>query len=160
MKSKTAPFIGHRDCFGLSENLLKPAIEHLLEQGVTEFLNGGMGSFDWLCARTVYELKKSSHPEIHSYLVIPYLSFSIREKKYFDDIIYPEGFEKYHFKAAIPARNRYLVEHSAYAICYVDHDWGGAAKTYQRALRQGLTIINLADPNSRPCLSNGSNLGF
>lgn len=59
--------------------------------------------------------------------------------------IYPEGFEKYHFKAAIPARNRYLVDNSAYAICYVTHDWGGAAKTYQRAVKKGLTIIKLGE---------------
>ncbi len=101
MKNKTATFIGHRDCFGISLDLVKSSIERLLEQGVTDFLNGGMGSFDWLCARAVYELKISSHPEIRNYLVIPYLSFSIREKKYFDDILYPEGFEKYHFKSAI-----------------------------------------------------------
>ena len=105
MKNKTATFIGHRDCFGISSDLVKSSIERLLEQGVTDFLNGGMGSFDWLCARAVYELKISSHPEIRNYLVIPYLSFSIREKKSFDDILYPEGFEKYHFKSAIPARN-------------------------------------------------------
>ena len=94
---------------------------------------------------SAYELKISSHPEIRNYLVIPYLSFSIREKKYFDDILYPEGFEKYHFKSAIPARNRYLVEHSAYAICYVNHSWGGAATTYRRAEKQGLTLFNLAE---------------
>lgn len=80
MKNKTATFIGHRDCFGISSDLVKSFIERLLEQGVTDFLNGGMGSFDWLCARAVYELKISSHPEIRNYLVIPYLSFSIREK--------------------------------------------------------------------------------
>lgn len=145
MKNKTATFIGHRDCFGISLDLVKSSIERLLEQGVTDFLNGGMGSFDWLCARAVYELKISRHPEIRNYLVIPYLSFSIREKKYFDDILYPEGFEKYHFKSAIPARNRYLVEHSAYAICYVNHSWGGAATTYRRAEKQGLTLFNLAE---------------
>lgn len=145
MKSKTATFIGHRDCFELSIDLIKTAVEHLIKQGVTEFLNGGMGSFDWLCARAVYELKTSCHPEIHSYLVIPYLSFSIRERKYFEDVLYPEGFEKYHFKAVIPARNRFLVDHSAYAICYVKHNWGGAATTFRRAERQGLTLINLAE---------------
>ena len=78
-------------------------------------------------------------------LVIPYLSFRIRERKYFDDILYPEGFEKYHFKAAILERNRFMVNHSSYALCYVDHDWGGAAKTYRLAVRQGLRSINLGE---------------
>ena len=62
--------------------------------------------------------------------------------------IYPEGFEKYHFKAAIPARNRYLVDNAAYALCYVTHGWGGAAQTLERAQKKGLTIINLGERNN------------
>ena len=69
------------------------------------------------------------------------------EKLIADDIIYPEGFEKYHFKAAIPARNRYLVDNAAYALCYVTHGWGGAAQTLKRAQKKGLTIINLGERN-------------
>ena len=56
-------------------------------------------------------------------------------------------FEKYHFKAAIPARNRYLVDNAAYALCYVTHGWGGAAQTLKRAQKKGLTIINLGERN-------------
>ena len=75
----------------------------------------------------------------------PSLPLSLSSSLSYHDTIYPEGFEKYHFKAAIPARNRYLVDNSAYAICYVTHDWGGAAKTYQRAVKKGLTIIKLGE---------------
>ena len=103
-----------------------------------------MGAFNWLCARQVYQAKQQ-YSEVECLLVIPYLSFLIRERKYFDDILYPEGFEKYHFKAAILERNRFMVNHSSYALCYVDHDWGGAAKTYRLAVRQGLRIINLGE---------------
>lgn len=102
------------------------------------------GAFDWLCARQVYQAKQQ-YSEVECLLVIPYLSFRIRERKYFDDILDPEGFEKYHFKAAIPERNRFMVNHSSWALCYVDHDWGGAAKTYRLAVRQGLQIINLGE---------------
>lgn len=111
---------------------------------MTDFLCGGMGQFDWMCARIVYKLK-SQYPDIHSYLVIPYLSFTILEKEYFDSIVYPEGFEKYHFKAAIPARNRYLVDNSKYALCYVTHGWGGAAQSFERAKKKELVIVNLGN---------------
>ena len=97
-----------------------------------------------MCARIVFELKKT-YPHIHNYLVIPYLTFTILDEKYFDSIIYPEGFEKYHFKSAIPARNKYLVDNSAYAICYVTHGWGGAAQTFEKAVKKGLTVINLGE---------------
>lgn len=72
-----------------------------------------------------------------------YLSFNVYDKELFDSIIYPDGFEKYNFKSAIPARNRYMVDNSGYAICFVTHSWGGAAKTYERAKKKKLKIINL-----------------
>lgn len=143
-KETTATFIGHKECYGVKSEDVRAEINKLIEAGVTDFLSGGMGSFDWMCARTVYELKKK-YPQINNYLVIPYLTFTIAEEKYFDSIIYPEGFEKYHFKAAIPARNKYLVDNATYALCYVTHDWGGAAQTYERAVKKGLTIINLGE---------------
>lgn len=150
-RETTATFIGHRDCMALEPKTVQAAVRRLASVGVTDFLCGGMGGFDWLCARTVH-LCKADAPRLQRHLVIPYLSFRIDHPEYFDSILYPEGFEKYHFKAAIPARNRYLVENSSYAICYIEHDWGGAAKTYAQALRKGLTIINvgkgLYKPNS------------
>lgn len=143
-KEQTATFIGHKECYGVSSEQVCEEIIKLIENGVTDFLSGGMGSFDWMCARIVFELKKI-YPHIHNYLVIPYLTFTILEEKYFDSIIYPEGFEKYHFKSAIPARNKYLVDNSAYAICYVTHNWGGAAQTFEKAVKKGLTVINLGE---------------
>ena len=143
----TATFIGHNDCFGITENQVKDAIREHIEKGVTDFLSGGQGGFDRLCGRCVYELKRE-YPQIKNYLVIPYLSFSVYNKDYFDLIIYPDGFEKYHYKAAIPARNRYMVDNSGYAICFVTHSWGGAAKTYERAKKKKLQIINLRGSNS------------
>ena len=110
--------------------------------GVTDFISGGQEGFDRLSARCVYELK-SKYPSIQNHLVIPYLSFHVRDKSVYDSIIYPEGFENYHFKAAIPKRNQYLVQNAAYAICYVTHSWGGAAKTYEYAKKKRIIIIDL-----------------
>ena len=143
-RETTATFIGHKECYGVNSVDVRAEIIKLIEAGVTDFMSGGMGSFDWMCARIVYDLKKI-YPQINNYLVIPYLTFTILEEKYFDSIVYPEGFEKYHFKAAIPARNKYLVDNSAYALCYVTHGWGGATQTYERAVKKGLTIINLGE---------------
>lgn len=142
MREKTATFIGHSECYGVDNAAVRSAIVALIEKGVSEFISGGMGGFDWICARAVYELKKE-YPHIRNSLVIPYLTFTIRNKELFDDVIYPDGFEKYHFKAAIPKRNRYLIDNSAYAICYVKHGWGGAAKTYEMAKKQKLEIIDV-----------------
>ena len=143
-KDRTATFIGHSECYGIDEGQVRREISKLIENGVTDFISGGMGNFDWMCARIVFDLKKK-YPQIRNYLVIPYLTFRVNNDRLYDSIIYPEGFEKYHFKAAIPARNRFLVDNSSYAICYVTHDWGGAARTFARAVKKGLTVINLGD---------------
>ena len=144
MQNKAATFIGHRECWGLKEDRVKAEIERLIINGVTEFYNGGMGDFDWMCARLVFRLKQQ-YPHIKNYLVIPYLTFRISERSYFDEVLFPEGLESCHFKAAIPKRNRFLVQQAGYALCYVKYSWGGAAQTYKFAQKQGLSLINLAE---------------
>lgn len=145
--NKSATFIGHNECYGLNMDLIYSEIIKFIEEGVTDFYSGGMGDFDRICAHIVFELKKK-YPQIHNYLVIPYLSFTVFEREYFDAIIYPEGFEKYHFKAAIPARNKYMVDNARYALCYVTHSWGGAAQTYRQAKKKGLVVVNLGSKNN------------
>ncbi len=142
----SATFIGHNKCYGISEENVKQAIIKLIELGVTDFLSGGQGGFDRMCACCVSKLKVK-YPHIRNILVIPYLSFNVFNKEIFDTILYPKDFEKYHFKAAIPARNKYMVDNSCFAICYVVHSWGGAAKTYETARKRGLRIINLGKQN-------------
>lgn len=142
LKEQTALFIGHGECYGVRREDVSTAARELIEKGVKDFLCGGMGDFDWIAAGVVYELK-AEYPDISVNLVIPYWTFNIRNKELFNAIIYPEGFEKYHFKAAILQRNRYMVKESAHAICYVTHSWGGAAKTFEYAKKQGLYLINL-----------------
>ena len=142
MVENAALFIGHSECYGISAEQVEPIIIDLINQGVYIFYSGGQGGFDRLCAGCVYRLKKK-YPQIKNYLVIPYLTFSIFDKNIFDEIIYPEGFEKYHFKAAIPARNKYMIDNASIAVCYVNHGWGGAAQTYRKATKKNLKIINL-----------------
>ena len=92
LKEKTVVFIGHSDCFGLNESALLRTLESLLEQGFCVFLNGGMGDFDWACARCLQKLRPL-YPSLHHELILPYLGFSIREPAYFDEIVFPEALE-------------------------------------------------------------------
>ena len=142
MREHTATFRGHTECLDVSQEQVRAEIINLIEKGVYIFMSGGMGRFDRLCAGVVYELKKK-YPHIRNILVIPYLSFNVYNKEIFDEIIYPYGFEKYYFKSAIPARNKYLVNNSTYAICYVKFTWGGAAQTYKYAKQQDINIIDV-----------------
>lgn len=146
MREKTCCFIGHRDCSALSPEQVRLGLEKAIGHGVTHFLCGGMGDFDWLCAEQVHALKRL-HPQIHSTLVLPYRHLHIAQPQYFDRIYFPAELQQYDYKAAIPARNRYMVHRAAYALCYVTHDWGGAAKTYRYARQRRLRILNLGVMN-------------
>ncbi len=117
-----ATFIGHKDCSVLDNNYLTGNIVSLIENVADEFYCGGMGSFDMNCAGIIYKLK-NQYKNIKSYLVIPYLSFNVINENYYDEIIFPNGFEKYYFKSAILVRNKYLVEKADICLCYINHSW-------------------------------------
>ncbi len=140
---KNAMFIGHNECYGLFYEKLEKVIIECINDGVVNFYSGGQGGFDRICAGKVKKLKKQ-YPFIKNILVIPYLTFNIFDEEIFDEIIYPEGFEKYYFKSAIIKRNKYMVEKSQIAICYINRNFGGAIKTYEYAVQKNLKIINLA----------------
>ena len=88
---------------------------------------------------------KKNYPHIKIILVIPYRDFRIFNDSLFDEIIYPfetHTFSYYTYKGNIPKRNRWAVDHSSVAICYV-YRAGGAEKTLKYAKNQKLRIIDL-----------------
>ena len=143
-KEKTAFFIGNRDCYQVKEAEIEQAIITAIENGIEFFLNGGQGYFDKTCAVIVHRLKKR-YPHIKSILVIPYRDFRIFNDSLFDEIIYPfeaHTFSYYTYKSGSPKRNRWAVDHSSVAICFVYRS-GGAEKTLEYAKKQNLKIIDL-----------------
>ena len=145
-KEKTAFFIGNRDCYQVKEAEIEQAIITAIENGIEFFLNGGQGYFDKTCAVIVHRLKKR-YPHIKSILVIPYRDFRIFNDSLFDEIIYPfeaHTFSYYTYKSGSPKRNRWAVDHSSVAICYV-YRAGGAEKALKYAKKQKLRIIDLTN---------------
>lgn len=143
-KKKTALFIGNRDCYQVKEAEIEQAIITAIENGIEVFLNGGQGYFDKTCAVIVHRLKKR-YPNIKNILVIPYRDFRIFNDSLFDEIIYPfeaHTFSYYTYKSGSPKRNRWAVDHSSVAICFVYRS-GGAEKTLEYAKKQKLKIIDL-----------------
>ena len=138
----TATFIGHARCYGLSEALVEAEIRKLIEGGVDHFLCGGKGDFDGICAKIVHDLK-AEYPNIVSELVLPYPGFQPFDPERYDCFLAPEGYETWNYKAVYEKRNRYMLEHSDVALCYVVHEWGGAAKTLRVAKRLGLPVIEM-----------------
>lgn len=102
-----------------------------------------MGEFDGFSAAAVRNLKrKYPNKEIRLTLVLPYMQQKLNEyKEYyetsFDDILIPAELAEIHYKRAIPARNRWLVDNSDYLIVMVWRDFGGAYTTLRYAQKQG-----------------------
>lgn len=154
-KSKVACFSGHRklpsDCTELKNNLERAVVE-LIEQGVVLFGNGGALGFDMLAAETFLRLKKD-YPHIKLVMVLPCppeqqsLKWSDEQKKRYYNIL--EQADKVRIlspqytNSCMLERNRHMVAHSGFLICYLRRNSGGTFYTVNCAERFGLEIIRL-----------------
>lgn len=141
-------FIGHRNAPETLRPLLDAAVErHIAEYGVTEFVAGHYGRFDYMAAAAV-RTAKTRHPDITLVLLLPYYPFPYDTEGY-DSTYYPEGMEDVPKPFAIVRANEYMIRTSDYLICY---DRGQIGKTRdfvelaRKRERKGLIHVeNLAE---------------
>ena len=119
---------------------LTEEIQTLLQTGYRKFYLGGYGDFDILAAVVLNELK-ADWPDIERLLILPYPDRKVDDSMY-DGTLYPP-LENVPKRYAILHRNKWMVENSSVMVACVDHDWGGAAKTLEHAVKKGLQIINM-----------------
>ena len=137
-------FFGHRECYRLDSQALLRAIEELISKGVDTFYVDNQGQYD----STVYSCLKqlrNEHPHIRICVVLAYLPTEKNEYDDASDTMYPEI--EGHPKFAIERRNQWMIDHSDFLLCYINHTWGGAYKFARLAKRRGKTVINLGNPN-------------
>ena len=148
MNTYRVSFIGHREIpvsRDLDERLEADIFELIRTKEYVEFYVGRNGDFDILVASIIKRVQKKLREDNNSLiLVIPYVLKDMEYyEKYYDEIIYPV--EGVHFKSAITARNRWLVENSDLLLAYVSKSEGGAATCLKYAQKQGIKIKNYAD---------------
>jgi len=141
---------GHRD----TPDSVLPRIEqaaetHYCQYGIREFVVGNRGNFDRLAARAVRTVKEK-YPDIRLTLLLAYPPASVSNAQWriWDSFVYPDGLETIPPQHAIPAANRYMVEHTDCIICYVAH--AGNTRTLLHAVHEEQLlpddqIDNLAD---------------
>ena len=113
---------------------------------------GGAWGFDMLAEETVIELK-ADYPHIRLILVLPCppdqqtLKWSADQRQRYYEILERADkvrvLSQQYTRGCMLARNRRLVDGSAYLICYLREQRGGTAYTVDYADRQGLQIIRL-----------------
>ena len=152
MKEKTCMFTGHRTLPERDEVIIKKhlekEVEKLILEGIASFLAGGALGFDTLCAETILKLKEK-YPYIQLILILPcenqtrgWIEKDIQKYQWIKSqadtvkILSP-----HYYRDCMHARNRHLVEQSAYCICYLIHSTGGTAYTVEYAAKNGVQII-------------------
>ena len=83
-------------------------------------------------------------------LVLPYPTAEYLNNEnffhdYYTDVEISHAASVAHPKSAIQIRNREMVDRADLIICYIEHEKGGAWQTVEYAIKQGKTVINLAD---------------
>ena len=119
---------------------LTDEILELLRAGYRKFYLGGYGDFDNLAAVILNELK-DAYPDMERLLILPYPDRKVDTSLY-DETLDPP-LENVPKRFAISYRNKWMTEQASIMVAYVEHDWGGAAKTLEQAVRKGLRIINI-----------------
>lgn len=157
LKTYTVSFFGHREIDNLPvvEQRLETIIRKLLrEQEYIEFLLGRNGEFDQIAASTVRRLKKNFRDDNSSLsLILPYMTAEVRDnvesfESYYDSIEVSGAASGAHFKSAMQARNREMVDRSDLVVCYIERKSGGAYQTMRYAHKQEKKIINIADEDN------------
>ena len=106
-----------------------------------------MGDFDSLFSSAVRSAKKV-YPHIKLIGVKPYFTNDINtDKDYYaalyDDIIIPDELAGIHPKAAIKARNRWMIDNSDIVLIYTVRNFGGAYEAKRFAERNGKRLIKI-----------------
>ena len=138
---------GHRNVFENISSKLDNAVEEAIAQGCEIFYTGAMGDFDSLFSSAVRSAKKV-YPHIKLIGVKPYLTNDINtDKDYYtalyDDIIIPDELAGIHPKAAIKARNRWMIDNSDIVLIYTVRNFGGAYEAKRYAERNGKRLIKI-----------------
>lgn len=144
-------FCGHSD-FVVNEKYeqkIMALFEKKIAGETVDFYLGGYGGFDDFVYRCAKKYKRKN-PNASLVFVTPYLTADyqknhlIDSKEKYDFIIYPE-IENKPKRFAITYRNRFMVDNADIVIVYIEHDWGGAYKTYKYAKSKGKLVINLSE---------------
>ena len=148
-KMKTCCGFGHRMILADIDDCLYKEIIKAIEAGYELFYTGSMGEFDALFS-TIVRRAKTKYPQIKLVCVKPYFTNDLNTNKeyystFYDDIIIPSQIIGVHYKAAIKARNRWIVDHSDLIFSYIIRNYGGAANTIKYAYNCGKRVINLIE---------------
>lgn len=144
-------FCGHSKIFNGGQELhdkIYSVIEQEAKDAHVKFYLGAYGEFDNLALKVCSRFKRN-RLNTELYFISPYLDDKYMTARktlleQFDGIIYPP-LENTPKKYAIIERNKWIVNQADFIIAYVNHSWGGAAKTLEYAYKKHKKFVNLGN---------------
>lgn len=151
----TVCFTGHRSIPSNIQPLLTKRLDETLRtlyrHGYRDFLCGGALGFDMLAAQRVLQLTKAC-PDAHLCMAIPCSTqsahWSPSDCQSYEQLLYSahetQVLSRDYYEGCMLTRNRYMVDRSAFCVCYLTHHHGGTLYTAHYALKEHLPLLNLA----------------
>lgn len=138
-------FFGHSNCPMSVKPKLRAVLVELIERrGADTFYVGRRGGFDSMAMSVLRELAEI-YPHISYAVVLERLPYKQENSSLdFSLTMFPAGIEFAPPRFSISRRNEWMLTRSDFVVTYITHDWGGAARFAEKAMRQGKTVINLA----------------
>lgn len=142
--------IPHRDAAALTERL-DAVLEQLYQRGYRDFFSGAALGFDILAAERVIALK-SRHPDVQLRLAIPCSSqadrWSDQDCSRYERMLYladsTHVLSKDYYDGCMQVRNRFMVDRSAFCLCYLIYCKGGTMNTVAYAMQVDCPVLNVA----------------
>jgi len=154
-RDKTCCFTGHRKlpCKNIERIIkrLHEEVNHLIRQGVTDFISGGALGFDQIAASLIIS-KKQQGANIRLIFALPCRNqdekWTDKQKQLYRSLLRDADeirciSEKY-TPNCMKNRNLYIVDNSAYCICAMLKPVSGTGQTVRYAQQQGLEVVNVA----------------
>ncbi len=143
---KICTFFGHRsieDDKGIRARLDILLIDLITRHNVDTFFVGELGNFERMAFRQLMCLKKK-YPHIELNLICAYYRQLLEAQRmlFYDNAILPVSRQVR--RAAIPQRNKWVVQNCDMAICYIDIPMGGAYKAFCDLQKLHKPVYNLA----------------
>lgn len=151
-------FTGHRFLSAQERDTLSTLLDNILpalyRRGYRDFFCGGALGFDTLAAQHVLLLRQK-YPDVRLCMALPCSNQSARWRpadcRVYEQLLYEADetivLSRDYYDGCMFARNRYMVDHSSFCVCYLHHRRGGTLQTSMYALREGLPLLNLAIPS-------------
>lgn len=154
-KDITCCFTGHRFIPAEEQEELSHRLDSLLEalyrRGFRDFISGAALGFDTLAAERVLVLK-SRHPDARLVLAIPCATQSAKwhpaDVNRYERLFYAADdvrvLSQQYYEGCMHVRNKFMVDNSAFCLCYLTHMRGGTMATVSYAMKQQLPLLNTA----------------